>query len=340
MFERTKTKTFIIAEVGSNHGGNLSYAKKLAKLAKDAGASAVKFQTFQPDNLVNVSLNPTRHAHFAKLSLSHASFINLAEYCAQIGIEFMSSVWDEQSHAAMAPHISVNKLGSGDITNYKLIKTVVETDKPLILSTAMTTIEEVQEVVRFIKGLSPNFIEDGKLCIMHCVAMYGNPLPRFANFNMMKRLEEKFPNIEIGYSDHVAGPSAVLHALSTGTRVIEVHFTDNKEQEFRDHHLSVTPDEMALIVNHASEINDYYSIHDQDIVHEIETKERIDEFRRAIYFRRKMKVGEIISSDDLICLRPAVGIPANKYFELIGKKLNSNVEELEPLSFSILSDVQ
>ena len=329
-------QALIIAEVGSNHGGDLNYAKRLAALAKSSGAHAVKFQTFVAEKLVNQELRPDRFLHFNRLALSTNEFTELAKYCEQIEIMFMSSVWDADSLNQLDKHLQVHKIGSGDITNYQLIKSIISKNKPLIISTAMATMEEIRAVVSYISSLDANYISAGKLCVLHCVAMYGEPLERFANFDMYHRLQKEFPDIEIGYSDHVRGSHAVLHALSCGAKIIEVHFTDNKDQEFRDHHLSVTPKEMEKIIQYSSDIQKFYDLKNQDIVSEIETIQRIQDFRRGVYLNRNMKSGDIIAENDLICLRPENGIKASEFEGLIGKKLVKDVRALSELSFDLL----
>ena len=138
-------------------------------------------------------------------------------------------------------------------TNYRMISKILETGKPLIISTAMATMEEVKGTIEFIQEKNARYKSKDMLTVLHCVAMYGYPEPEYANLGFMDRLLKTFPNVKIGYSDHVRGYFAVLAAISRGAKCIEVHFTDNKEQDFRDHHLSVLPEELLLIKNFADE---------------------------------------------------------------------------------------
>jgi len=166
------------------------------------------------------------------------------------------------------------------------------------------------------------------------VAMYGNPKPNYANLNSIHLLKKAFPELNIGYSDHTVGFEAMLIAKSIGVNIFEFHFTFDKFREFRDHHISLTMEDLLEFKKQIERINTFVGYSDISAVEEIETEKRITEFRRACYLKRNMFKGEIISSSDIIVLRPNVGIPGDKYFELIGKKLLVDINSLEPLSMS------
>ena len=334
----TKESVFLIAEIGGNHGGNLQYAKKLALLAKEHGADAVKFQTYTGDKLVNQTLDPERVKHFDNMKLSLTDFIELAEYCTTIGVEFMSSVWDEKSLEIINPYLTRHKLGSGDLTNYKMISSILDTGKPLILSTAMASMSEVQQAIKFIKISNTQYDKLSMLTVLHCVAMYGNPDPDYANLGFMDRLKKEFPGLTVGYSDHVRGHFAVIAAIARGAECIEVHFTDNKDQEFRDHHLSVLPEELKTIRNFADEFPRFFITPECDLVGKVETAQRIEEFRRAVYLNRDFIKGDVVQEKDLVMLRPFQGIGAQSYKDIIGKKCLININALEVLNYEMFGD--
>ena len=326
-------KPFIIAEIGGNHEGSFEYAKKLLIDAAEAGADAVKFQTYYPDKIVSRIENEERYKHFSKFVLPIEKYIELASIAKQNNVLFMSSIWDVDSLKELDPYISIHKIGSGDITNYLLIEEILNTDKPLIFSVAMSDMKEIIETVNFIKKLKPEYLEEHKLAILQCVAMYGEPKDEYANLKVINTLKNEFPNIVIGYSDHTEGNYAANIAVSLGAKILEIHFTDDKTREFRDHKISVTKDELIdLKVN----INKTLALLGSEIkkpVENIETKERIWEFRRACYLKRNCKKGDIITSCNLTTLRPCEGIDARDYKRLIGKRLVVDKDAFYSLSW-------
>ena len=141
----------------------------------------------------------------------------------------MSSIWDIDSLNELDKYIGIHKIGSGDLTNYPLIRKILQTGKPLIISVAMAHMQEISETIGFINSISPKHIKDGKLCILQCVAMYGNPKDEFANLNVIKELKKRFPETIIGYSDHTEGNYAANIAVALGSKILEIHFTDDKD---------------------------------------------------------------------------------------------------------------
>jgi N,N'-diacetyllegionaminate synthase len=315
-------KPFVIAEIGGNHEGDYDYALKLLRDAAEAGADAVKFQTYTPDRIVSKVESPERHAHFGRFALAMDQYVGLAESCRQQGVQFMTSIWDRESVEALDPYIEVHKVGSGDLTNYPLLKRLVETGKPICIATAMADLDEVVETVEFLGSVDSRLIPDGRLCAMHCVAMYGNPLDEFANLRAIDALRDALDDrVVIGYSDHTMGNVAVKVAVCMGARVIETHFTDDNSREFRDHHFAHTKETLADFVEFCSRRVMMLGETVKRPVGQVETPRRIWEFRRACYFTRDMQAGEVAAEDNLTTLRPYEGIDARRYFDLLGKKL-------------------
>ncbi len=320
---------FIIAEIGGNHEGDFQYAKKLLDDASDTGVDAIKFQTYTADRIVNQLESPSRNKHFTKFELPIEQYIELAERCKARDTAFMTSLWDLESIVALDPFIDVHKVGSGDLTNYRLLKPLAETGKPLCIATAMATMDETLATVAFIRSVNSELVTSGKLCVMHCVAMYGNPLDEFANLNFLKRLRERLrPEIAIGYSDHTCGNVAVKVALEFGVSVIETHFTDDNGREFRDHHFAHNKTEMADFVKYSQRRRKMLEGCEAEIVHEVETADRITQFRRACYPIIDLNAGEKLELSNLTTLRPMSGIPATEYFNLIGRKLKRDIHSL------------
>ena len=326
-------KPFIIAEIGGNHEGSFEYAKKLLIDAAEAGADAVKFQTYYPDKIVSKVENEERYKHFAKFVLPIEKYIELASIAKQNNVLFMSSIWDVDSLKELDPYISIHKIGSGDLTNYLLIEEILNTGKPLIFSVAMAEMKEISETVNFIKRLKPEYIIENKLAILQCVAMYGKPKDEYANLNVINALKNEFPNIVIGYSDHTEGNYAANIAVSLGAKILEVHFTDDKTREFRDHQISVTKNELINLKLNIIKTLSLLGDGVKKPVEKIETKKRIWEFRRACYLKHNCKKGDLITASNLITLRPCEGIDARDYKKLIGKRLTVNKNAFHRLSW-------
>ena len=324
---------FIIAEIGGNHEGDFEYAKKLLIDAADAGADAVKFQTYFSEKIVSKVENEERFKHFSRFELPIEKYIELANLAKENDVIFMSSIWDKGSLKELDKYISIHKIGSGDLTNYPLIREILQTGKPLIISVAMADMQEISETVDFINSISPEHIKNGKLGILQCVAMYGNPMDEFANLNVIKELKKQFPEAIIGYSDHTEGNYAANIAVALGSKILEIHFTDDKDREFRDHQLSVTSKELKELKKNIKKTIILTGDGVKIPVKGIETPERIWEFRRACYLKKDCKKGELISTENLTTLRPCKGIDARAYDDILGKKLITDKKAFHALSW-------
>ncbi|MCB0317153.1 MAG: N-acetylneuraminate synthase family protein [Bdellovibrionales bacterium] len=327
-------EVFIIAEIGGNHEGDFNYAKKLLNEAIDSGAHAIKFQIYQGDKIVSKVEGPDRNKHFKKFELGYEQYKTLAKLAKDAGMHFMASLWDSDAIETFDPLIDIHKVGSGDFTNFPLLKKLANTNKPLILATAMCNLDDIRQTLNFIDSINPNLRKENKLCLMHCVAMYGDPKDEYAHLAAIKVLQEEFSDIHIGYSDHTLGNYACELAIAMGSRVIEVHFTDDKTREFRDHHLSITKDEMRDLLEKSKKIISLLGDFKKEPVQEIETKERIADFRRAVYLTKDVVAGTKITEEMLTTLRPNKGIDARSFYNLIGKKLIRDVNAYEALSIN------
>jgi N-acetylneuraminate synthase/N,N'-diacetyllegionaminate synthase len=326
-------KLLLIAEIGGNHEGDFNEAKRLTELALASEADAIKFQIYRGDLLVSSIESPERNIHFKKFELLNSQFVELAKLITNSNKLFMASLWDMQAIKEFDPYISIHKVGSGDLTNYPLLELIAQTNKPLILSTAMANLDEIKDTISFLDTVNPKLRTESKLCVMHCVAMYGNPADSFANLASIRVLQEAFPDIHIGYSDHTVGMYACELAVSMGARVIEKHFTDNKTRDFRDHHISANQNDFRQFRNVANKIDKLLGDYQKEPIATIETTERIREFRRAIYLSKDCKMGTVLSQENMTTLRPNVGIDAKNYYTLIGKKLKKDRKAFESLSY-------
>tara|TARA_B100000902_G_scaffold399844_1_gene472959 strand:- start:11110 stop:12129 length:1020 start_codon:yes stop_codon:yes gene_type:complete len=331
----SKNKIPIIAEIGMNHEGNFDNCKKILYEALETNVDIIKFQTFETNSFINKKYSPHRHTHFDKFLLSNSQFEELANICKSRNKIFMTSFWDINSIDILDKYVPYYKVGSGDLTNYQILKKLALKNKPIIISCAMSNLEEVKKSIKFIDSINPKLIENNDLVVLHCVAMYGEPKDEYANLLSIKTLQNEL-NVPIGYSDHTVGTYACELAISMGAKLIEVHFTDNnKNREFRDHEISLTKNELQYLLDRRDQIQVLLGKYGKFPIEPIENENRITEFRRALYLNKNMKEGDIISENDIIALRPRMGIPAEYYDKLIGKKIKKDViEYLEKLDFS------
>ena len=325
-----KNNVYLIAEIGGNHEGDFEYAKKLTKLAAESGADAVKFQIYTGDSLVNAKYDPDRNEHFKKFELTKQQYIDLAKLCDELEITFMASVWDMNALNYIDSYIPIYKVGSGDLTAYNLIKKIVLTGKPIILSTGLATFDEVKATVSFIESIDQSYIVNKKLALLQCTSMY--PIPDSdVNLNVISTYMDEF-DIPIGYSDHSIGMDAIETAVAMGAEIIEVHFTDERKgKKFRDHMISATKDEIASLINKIKKIKILQGSFDKKPVKSEIDSGHVKSFRRGIYAKKELQVGDIINEDSLITLRPLVGCGAEDFYNLIGTRVLTDKVALEKL---------
>ena len=161
-----KNGTYVIAEIGGNHEGDFEYAKYLTKLGAQSGADAIKFQIYSGERLVNKVYDPERVKHFKKFQLDKSQYLELASICKKLGVSFMASVWDLAAISYIDQHIKIYKVGSGDLTNYILIEKILQTSKPIIISTGLANLQEVENLIKFINSVDQSYIEEKKVAIL------------------------------------------------------------------------------------------------------------------------------------------------------------------------------
>lgn len=334
---QSKNDIYLIAEIGGNHEGDFEYAKELTRLAAESGADAVKFQIYTGDTLVNAKYDPARNKHFKRFQLNEAQYTELAELCQQLGVTFMASVWDVDAIDYIDRFSTIYKIGSGDMTAYNVIKKTTQSGKPMILSTGLATANEVSDVVAFIEQVDPSYISERKLAILQCTSMYPI-LDEDANLNVMRSYMQQF-DLPIGYSDHTIGPDAIEVAVAMGAEIIEVHFTDSREgKEFRDHKVSLTRDEIQMLIKKIGKIKRLQGSADK-----APTPSEIDNghprsFRRAVFVNRNLPAGHVVTEEDLVTLRPVEGVGAEHFYDLVGVTLQQPMERLQRFESEQLPD--
>ena len=326
-----KNHTYIIAEAGVNHNGDINLAYKLIDAAKECGVDCIKFQTFKTENLVtktakkadyqveNTKNNDSQFAILKKLELSYDDFKSLKEYCDKIDIEFMSTPFDNDSVDLLEKlSMKTYKISSGDITNKPFLEYVASKNKPIILSTGMCTMDEVQEAVSWIEKAG-----NKQITLLHCTSNYPTPYSD-VNMNAMITLDKAFP-YPTGYSDHTKGIIIPIMAVSMGATVIEKHFTLDKNMEGPDHKASLDVDELKEMVKAIRDIESAKgSGEKQPAESELNTREVA---RKSIVAAREIKKGHTITREDLCLKRPGDGILPKEIDKIIGKTTTTNIDE-------------
>jgi N-acetylneuraminate synthase/N,N'-diacetyllegionaminate synthase len=318
----------LIAEIGGNHEGDFPYARRLTELAITSGADAVKFQLYTGATLVNALESPDRHQHFKRFELPREQHLELAGMCRTAGVAYLASVWDLEMLDWIDAHLAVHKVGSGDLTAYPILRELARRGKPMIISTGLSTLEEVLAAVAFVQSVDARYRRADMLALLQCTSMY--PIEdREANLRVMDTLREA-TGVTVGYSDHTKGRTALFVAAARGAEVLEFHFTDDRTgKTFRDHQVSLTADEVRALCADLDQLR--LLLGDgvkRPLPSEIETG-HVTSFRRAVYCRHAIRQGQIISADDLVVLRPNHGVDARQYDELVGRRAARDLNALE-----------
>jgi len=333
-------RTYIIAEAGVNHNGSLEIARLLVDSAKSCGADAVKFQTFKTERLVTRSAEKAEYQKstgsegdsqfemLKKLELGEDDFRVLIDHCNQIGIEFLSSPFDEESADLLdSLGMATFKIPSGEITNHPFLKHVARKRKPVIISTGMSTLGEVEEAVDIF-----NTFELLHVTLLHCVTEYPAPNCEI-NLNAMITLREAF-KLDVGYSDHSPGIEIPLAAVALGAAVIEKHFTLDNIMEGPDHRASLNPADFGRMVQAIRNVEQAMG----DGIKRPAPCElkNIGIARKSIVAAGLIEEGEIIRSEKLAIKRPGNGIQPKDMDKLVGLRANRMIEKDEVIKWHYL----
>lgn len=326
-----KNGPMLIAEIGGNHEGNFEYAKKLTKLAIKSGVDVVKFQIYTGNTLVNKVISPSRHEHFKKFQLKKDQHIYLAEMCRRNGVKYLASVWDQQALEWIDKYLDFYKIGSGDLTCFPLIKKLAKKGKPIILSTGLSTLREVNQTIKFLIKQNKKYKLKNNLSILQCTSSYPTP-DKEANLNVIKILK-KNNSITPGYSDHTIGSLALKIAYSLGAEILEFHFTDTRKNKiFRDHKVSLTPNETVDLIKDLKKINELQGSGVKKPTKSEVKSNHIISFRRGVFLNKDYMKGQKILEKDLVFLRPNVGLDSRNYKKIIGKKVKINIKKLKKIN--------
>lgn len=315
--------TFIIAEAGVNHNGDIAIAKELIDVAAEAGADAVKFQMFKTENLIlkNVNKAPyqkdttdagqTQYEMLKSLEITNSQNKELIEYCNEKGIIFLSTPFDEDSIEDLNNlDISAFKIASTDTTNLPFLRKVAKTGKPIFLSTGMSYLSEVEMALEEIYKYNKDLV------LLQCTANY--PIDdEEANLNVISTYQKKF-DVIVGYSDHSVGLGASLFAIPMGAKVVEKHFTLNTEDEGPDHRASLNPEQLKKYVAEVRKVERYMgSGIKKPSFNELQTRKSL---QKCLVARKNINVGEVFSLENIVAKRTGgKGISPIYYQDIIGK---------------------
>jgi N,N'-diacetyllegionaminate synthase len=318
--------TFIIAEAGVNHNGSKDIARKMVDVAVNAGADAVKFQTFTAETLVTTSaekakyqkdLSVTNESQFdmiKKLELDRDAHMVLIRYCKEKGIRFLSTAFDHASIDLLHElNISLYKIPSGEITNMPYLRHIGKYGIPIILSTGMATLDEIEAALNILEcaGTPRN-----KIMVLHCNTEYPTPMED-VNLNAMLTMRDEL-GVQVGYSDHTLGIEIPIAAVAMGATVIEKHFTLDRTLPGPDHHASLEPNELKDMVLAIRNIEK--AMGDGTKKPSLSEVVNIPVVRKSIVAGKQIKAGEFFSETNLLIKRPGTGISPMKWDKVLRKR--------------------
>ena len=325
-------RSLIIAEAGVNHNGSMKSAKKLVDVAAKAGADFVKFQTFKTENNItikaekaayqknNTEPNESQFDMIKKLELDREAHVELIEYCKSKKINFLSTAFDHDSIDLLSElNIPLFKIPSGEITNLPYLRHIGSMGKPIIMSTGMSTLEEVRDALNI---LIESGAEKGEITILHCNTEYPTPMED-VNLKAMLTIKDEL-GVNIGYSDHTLGIEISIAAVAMGATVIEKHFTLDRSLPGPDHAASLEPDDLKAMVSAIRNIEKAMG----NGIKEPSPSEikNIPIVRKSIVAKMSIKKGELFTEENLTVKRPGTGISPMGWDTVIGKAATSDYE--------------
>ena len=328
---------YIIAEAGVNHNGRLDLAMKLCDAAKDAGVDAVKFQTWITENIVtasarqaayqteNAGVEESQYDMLKKLELSYGQFEEIQQYCKKIGIDFLSTPDEEESLAFLMNtlHLPLVKIGSGEVTNIPYLRTIASYQKPVILSTGMSTLAQVAVAYdTLLNAGAPS------VTLLHCTTNYPCSYDE-VNLRAMQTLKDAF-KCQVGYSDHTMGIEIPVAAVAMGAEIIEKHFTLDRNLEGPDHKASLEPQELKLMVQQIRHIET--ALGDGIKRPNKSEAENAKVVQKSILAKKAIKKGELLSADNLTVKRAGTGISSVHWDVVVGTQAQYDFDIDEPIS--------
>lgn len=327
---------FIIAEAGVNHNGKLDLALRLCDAAKRSGADAIKFQTWKTEKILtknvskaeyqlrNLSTDNSQFEMLKDLELPYSEFEKIKKYCDQLGLRFLSTPDEEDSlEFLLKLGVDIIKIGSGDINNIPFLRKIGNTELPIILSTGMSSLADVERAIDILYGSGTQ-----KITLLHCTTNYPCPMSE-VNLRAMQTLSVAF-KVAVGYSDHTMGLEVPIAAVAMGALIIEKHFTLDRTMQGPDHKASIEPDELREMVKAIRNVEKALG---NGIKKPNESERRIEKVvKKRIVSTRHISEGEIFSGENIGVKRSEKGLPAELWDLVFGRRANCNYEEDEPIN--------
>ena len=332
-------KTLIIAEAGVNHNGDLKLARKLIATAADCGADLVKFQSFKASKLVTSCAPKAEYQKnntndpdesqldmVRKLELSEQDHNELVKECSRCGIDFLSTAFDSSSFdLLMGLGVNLVKIPSGEITNLPYLRYVARLGKPLLLSTGMSTLGEIEAAIDVIETAGTRRAD---ITVLHCTTEYPTPMEE-VNLKAMLNIGNSF-GVNFGYSDHTSGIEVAIAAVAMGANVIEKHFTLDKNLPGPDHRASLEPAELSAMISGIRNIE--LALGDGIKRPTVSEKKNSLVARRSLVAARDIQAGELFDEKNIIAKRPAHGVSPMRWDEVIGCVAHRDFASDEPIS--------
>lgn len=321
---------YIIAEAGVNHNGKYETACELIDAAKASGADCIKFQTFKSEKLVsrdaikaeyqkNTTGSGTQAHMLKKLELSYNEFLRLKGYCDKIGISFLSTPFDFESIEFLnSIDMPFWKIPSGEVTDFPYLVSLAKTRKPVVMSTGMCDMSEINDAIRVLTDNGTNEIR-----LLHCNTEYPTPYMD-VNLKAMKTMREVF-GLEVGYSDHTSGIEIPIAAVAMGASIIEKHFTLDRNMDGPDHKASLEPDELAEMVSCIRNVEQAMGTGEKKP--SPSERKNTTVARKSIVAKKTIKKGEVLSEKNITVKRPGNGISPMEWLSVIGTKAIRDFEE-------------
>jgi sialic acid synthase SpsE len=344
------TNFYFIAEIGVNHEGSLERAKEMITNASLAGANAAKFQVYKAEKLVTKEAKSywdtreetetSQQSLFKKYdTFGETEYRELARYCEEVGIDFLATPFDVDCLEWLDEISTFYKVASADLTNYQLLNALAKTNKHIVLSVGASSNNEISKAIDYL-------FESGcpSITLLHCVLNYPCSINNSFLSNILQ-LKNHFENgkVKIGYSDHVPSKEAnddqLIAALAMGCRVFERHFTYDISLPGNDHYHALDNDQLESVIRRLKillpGLKDFTP---EELL--VSQQSAIKNARRSIVLKRDLKIDDVITEQDIMCKRPAVGIPASEFFNVLGKKVKKNLTCDTHLQYVDLEDDQ
>lgn len=328
-----KERTIIIAEAGVNHNGSMKLAKQLIERASFAGADYVKFQTFKTEHLVTKSAKKAEYQQknmsnaddgqyemLKRLEISKEQHYELIDYCKHCHIKFLSTAFDLESIDLLSSlNLDLWKIPSGEITNYPYLRRIARENRPVILSTGMSTMDDIRNAVSV---LEIQGTDKQKITILHCNTQYPTPMED-VNLLAMQTIAKEI-GVKVGYSDHTLGIEIPIAAVALGATVIEKHFTIDRNMDGPDHKASLETDELKTMVTAIRNVEKALGSSKKTV-----STSEIDNIyaaRKSIVAAKYITKGEMLNAENITVKRPGNGISPMKWEDIIGKVAVRNFE--------------